>query len=347
MTTLPPNHRFGRRTNRKSRTVRPGVIERFWNHEVCTIGEGLIVAGVASLALVIGCVAQRTTPIETVFDKPITIALPIKELDDTIAAAQQADDASRETTRAINAIDASNVLLTKPEAARWSQKTSEAIQSALTHAAKAKSINEVAADRIIEATNQTNDARTRLKESEMTRALERDAAKKAIDKANKQIESLRAVRGQYIGYGIAGLGALCVMLGGIGFIGQKFIKMSFGAAVVGLALIGIGLAVVNYAVWVSIIGVAIFAGFIIGGTIYFVRRANSEDDKKQVLHEEKLVLREAAKSIAKSVDVAVDVVPDFEIPSQVKTIMNSIQTNEAKALVNEAQVELGKKPAPK
>lgn len=300
-----------------------------------------MIIALSAAALIIGCVAQRTAPVETVFSSPVEIVLPTTQIADVKRFANEAEYKANSTIDAIAEITPANVPESKPRAADLARETRDTIRLIYDPLAETRSMIEVAADRIIEARGQTEDARGRLKESEAQRERDRVEAKRKLDKAEKQIEQLRAVRGQWLGYSIAGLGVLCLALGAIGLIGQKFIKLSFGAGAVGLGLIGIGLAVVNYAIWVSIIGVILFVAFIIGGTIFFVRYAKRESKEKNDT-------REAAKIIAKSLEAAVDAVDEFEIKGKPAKVMKAVQSSSplAESLVDEAQFEMGKRTEP-
>lgn len=276
-----------------------------------------VAAPVIALAVIVGCVSQSKVPTETVFNEPVEVKLPTTQIDEAIQATEIAEAKSNDAVEAVEAINAQNIEQTKPEANRLSKETRDAIRSIYTPLNSAKSINEVAADRIIEATNQTNDARDRLRASEQARATERKEAQKKIDAANKRAERSEA----WLPRVVSGLSILVgVGLIGVGVYSFLAVKTKLnGTALIltGAAMLGVGSALWWFGWIIGLIGLvalSIWTGFLI-----YLQIARQRNQTLQVA-----TGMEALKAAG-----------EIEMSSAVVNTLNATQTDRAtKALVN-------------
>lgn len=316
MTSLSPHKNATRPTVKKSLTVQS---RRFYRAAYTCFA----IAGVGLVTL--GCVASQTAPPETSFSAPVQITLPTTQIADALDATGKADRASTETIRVVDSINASNVTVTQPEAARWARATHDAIQEIYAPLHSAKSINDVAADRVIEATNQTNDARQRLKESEMTRAVERAAAKRQIDAANKRADNSESWLYRVVGGFATMLGVCLMVFGTYAFFTAKTRVNGSAAVAAGVVSLIIGMAVWKAGWLLALCGVGFIAPIATFIAIWQVRRQREQTKQIAVGVES---LKQAGKLDLN--DVAVAGLLDAPQSKDTKALVDTV-TNKMKA----------------
>lgn len=221
----------------------------------------------ASIALVVaGCAVKSTAPVETVFNEPVEVKLPTTQIAAAQEATSKAEAASNEAIKAVDEITRENIEQSKPIAVKWTRETHEKIRAIYDPLVEARSINEIAAEKIIEARGQTEDARSRLKASEVARANERAEAQRQIKAANKRADRAEA----WLPRVVSGLSILVgVGLIGVGVYSFLAVKTKLnGTALIltGAAMLGVGSALWWFGWIIGLIGLvalSVWTGFLI------------------------------------------------------------------------------------